>query len=85
MYWLRRKRIANNCKSCYDAVMVKQATTTKRTTIKATNKKSAKKPVKKTTHKKTVAKEDFHPNWISFLVPVAAVMILFSLALIVTM
>jgi len=66
--------------------MAKQATTKKATTKRTT----AKKPVgasKKTTTKKSNVTIDptYNPNGVTFLVSTAAVMILFSLALLITM
>ena len=75
--------------------MAKQATSKKATAKRTTAKKSVKKTTtnkpavtaKKTSVKKSKAAIDptFNPNGVTFLVSTAAVMILFTLALIITM
>lgn len=70
--------------------MVKKTTTTKKTTAKKPVSSPAKKPIaKKTVKKASTTKTDksieakFYPNLVTFLVSVAAVMILFALALLI--
>ena len=67
--------------------MVKQTKSTKKPVTKTVAKQPAKKTTKKAAVKRkpTPVKVAFYPNLVTFLISTAAVMILFSLALVVTL